>query len=168
MLDESRRLEILGALGIEVYVLRARAAAAGVEPGVPSAAPAVGATPVAGLAQPGPSPSRLVVACTSESRRALQARCDQIARAVGLAPAQMVLVVPDSPAASALPETPAYLMLGSEAARACSAQLPLERQKSTAIAVVDDATARARDGATKRALWLALKPLARRLSAAAG
>ena len=67
---------------------------------------------------------------------------------------------------TALPEAPAYLMIGAAAARACSAHLSIERQNALMLVVIDDEPAMAlRDAAAKRALWQQLKPLARRLRA---
>jgi len=150
MRDEARRFEILAALGIDVYVLRA--------------APPPAALPAMAVAGEPASP-RLVVACAPAARIELQPRCTQLVRALGLAQDDVAFLSAGAAVAPPVPEAPAYLMLGAEAARACSAQLPLGRQQSAAIAVVDDSAARARDGAGKRALWSALKPLARRLRA---
>jgi hypothetical protein len=153
MLDEARRLEILAALGVDVYVLR----------DAPPPAPPALAVPDEPARQL--SPPRLVVACAPAARIEWQPRCTQLVRALGLAQDAVTFLSAGAAVAPPVPEAPAYLMLGAEAARACSAQLPLARQQSAAIAVVDDSAVRARDGAGKRALWSALKPLARRLRA---
>lgn len=162
MLDEGRRLEILAALGVDVYVLRVaspRIAAreAKTDP-APSARDAEGESAPAAVSAP-----RLVVACPPGTRRELQARCVQLVRALGLAQHDAAFLSAGSVVAPQVPEAPAYLMLGAEAARACSAQLPLERQQGATIAIADDAWLLASDAAAKRALWSALKPLAWRL-----
>lgn len=144
MLDDGRRLEVLAALGIDVYRLRAH--------GTP--APAASGT------------IRLVVACAGGARRdgRIAQRLDRAVRALGVGDADVAWTEGATDGSVAgLPQADAYLMCGASVARACSASLPLDRQKSATIAVSADPSEWARDAASRRALWQALKPLARRL-----
>jgi DNA polymerase III psi subunit len=153
MLDEGRRLDVLAALGIDVYRLRAPDAQQ-------RAAPPDG---VAAHSAPPPAP-RLVVACDAAARRdARTARqLNHVVRALGVAGDEVAWIgsAPDG-SFVALPAVDAYLLIG--AAQRCAAALPIERQNAAAIALTPEPPDMMRDGATRRALWQALKPLARRL-----
>jgi hypothetical protein len=159
MLDEGSRLAVLAAIGIDVYRLRA--------------ADAQGETSRAAAALAGNSaitePARLVVASIHGAGRdpGLARLLPQLLRSVGVADAAVRRIETAADGSlTALPEAPAYLMIGAAAARACSAHLSIERQNTLMFVVIDAEAATAlRDAAAKRALWQQLKPLARRLRA---
>lgn len=156
---DARQLAILAAIGIDVYCLR------GPEPA--AAPPGAGELAADAAAVGGATDVRLVIATSAgllRDRRMAQ-RVAQLARAIGAAPAQTRTVDVGADGA-ALPDAPAYLMIGAAAARACSAQMPIARQQAAAIAVVDDLAAIG-GGAVRRVLWQTLKPLAWRVRAAA-
>ena len=157
MLDERGQLAVLAAIGIEVYRLRA---STGAQADSSCAEPAAAADRTAS----GVAPAReLVVACPRGQRG--DRRLTQILRALGRGDAGVAWV--DAETLADMPDGAAYLFVGS-AARACSARLPLARQEAAAIAVIADPAELALDGSAKRALWQALKPLARRLRDEAG
>jgi len=60
----------------------------------------------------------------------------------------------------------AYLALGAEMPRALGANLSTMQQMAATIAAADEPRASLRSGLSKRALWQALKPLARQLRGA--
>jgi len=158
MLDEGSRLAVLAAIGIDVYRLRVVDAQ-----GDTSRTAALAGHPAVA------EPARLVVGCGNGAGRnpSLARLLPQLLRSVGVADAAVrrIETAPDGSLA-ALPEAPAYLMIGAAAARACSAHLSIERQNTLMLVVIDAETATAlRDVAAKRALWQQLKPLARRLRA---
>jgi len=145
MFDSERR-RLLHAMGIDVYVLRAAPSVDRVSVGSEDAAH--------GCA--------LVVACARDAaRERLRAL---LPRALGLAPDAIAWIEPD--AAGVLPEPPpaaAYLALGADMPRALGAQLSTERQMAALIAAADAPSACLGSALARRALWQALKPLARRL-----
>jgi hypothetical protein len=158
MLDEGSRLAVLAAIGIDVYRLRAADAQ-----GDASWTAALAEHPAVA------EPARLVVGCVNGAGRnpSLARLLPQLLRSVGVADsaARRIETAADG-SLTALPEAPAYLMIGAAAARACSAHLSIERQNALMLVVIDDEPAMAlRDAAAKRALWQQLKPLARRLRA---
>jgi len=157
MLDDGRRLEILAAIGVDVYRLRAA---------VPAASAQDVATPAIGTASS--NVSRIAVVCARGVRDAGNGTSPlrPILRALGVdeAAAHWVEISGDRPP-GALPDLPAYLMIGATAAHAASQQLTLTRQQHVTIVITPEADAMPRDAAAKRALWQALKPLARRLLA---
>jgi hypothetical protein len=65
-------------------------------------------------------------------------------------------------------EAPAYLVLGAAMARALGVQLSTMQQSTATIAVSADPARLPGGAADKRALWQALKPIARRLCGAVG
>jgi DNA polymerase III psi subunit len=149
MLDEASRLEVLAAIGIDVYRLRA--------------------ADVARATSPVAKAGQLVVACAHGAGRdpSLARLLPQLLRALGIddAAVHRIKTAADGSLA-ALPQAPAYLMIGAATARACSAQLSIEQQNALTLVVIDDEPAAAlRDAAAKRALWQQLKPLVRRLRA---
>ena len=155
MFDDDRRLELLAAIGIDVYRLRPSAAAprrGAVRDGA--------AAPMPAAASAAPS----VAICCDEAARTEAWRAPrfaQLVRALGVDPAAVAWV--DASTDGALPDVPCYLMIGAAAARACSAQLSLEQQRVATIAVSADADRLFGDAPSRRALWQVLKPLARRL-----
>ena len=153
MLDDGRRLEILAAIGVDVYRLRAAARDA--------------ATPAPSGAAAAPA-ARIAIVCARAARAGSSGKSPltPILRALGVdaAAANWIETTGDG-GAGTLPDLPAYLMIGAAAARAASQQLTLTQQQQATIVVTPEADALPRDAAAKRALWQALKPLARRLRA---
>ena len=149
MLASDERQRLLHAMGIDVYVLRAG----------PAAADAAGSA-----APTGESATALVVACARDEARASERLRSLLPHALGLRPDAIAWIEPD--ARGELPEPPAagaYLALGADMPRALGAQLSTERQMAALIAAADAPSACLRNGLARRALWQALKPLARRL-----
>jgi hypothetical protein len=147
MLHGDERQRLLHAMGIDVYVLRAAPLAADTA----SAAANAGAT-------------ALVVACARDDARARERLRTLLPHALGMPTDAIVWIEPD--AAGALPEPPAataYLALGADMPRALGAQLSTERQMAALIAAADAPSACLSNSLARRALWQALKPLARRL-----
>lgn len=152
MLEERQRNAVLASMGIDVYLLRTRAAqlTQAVEPDDAAAREA----------------TRLVVACAQgagESTHGARLRT-LLPLALGIPAARLHWIEAD--AASELPEPPsaaAYLALGAEMPRALGAHLSTMQQNAATIAAADAPSQSLRDGLSKRALWQALKPLARRL-----
>jgi hypothetical protein len=149
MLEQQRR-ELLAAMGIDVYLLRTRAA------GQPDAEPARLAD------HHGAS---LVVACATGSSDKATARLRELLPLVlGISAERMLWIGPRSDGELAeVPSAPAYLALGAEMPRALGAHLSTMQQMSATIAAADAPAASLRDGLAKRVLWQALKPLARQL-----
>jgi len=140
MLAEAQRLSVLHAMGIDVY--RLRAAPALVLPGNE----ATGAAVVAVIGKADAIPARLHV---------------QLPRALGIAAERMQWC---DVTGTRLPEnTAAYVVIGTEAARALGVQLSTIQQNASVIAATAEPSALLRDGAAKRALWQILKPVARLL-----
>jgi hypothetical protein len=160
MLDESRRLQVLAAMGVDVYHLRSVASTAAlalpteVREGVDTA---VGAASV-----------NVVAVCARGARTDLRlARLfAQLPRALGIAASRLAWVeLSDDGTLSALPNVPCYLFVGSVIARAGAAQLSLMQQSQTTIAVCAEPRELLAGAPARRALWQAVKPLARRLRA---
>jgi hypothetical protein len=160
MLAEAQRLQTLAAMGIDVYMLRTRGA------GVPAlGASAVQAeAPVAGAnALPA-----LVVACAQGVDAHTPRLRASLPLALGIAAARIAWIEPDDAGAlSAPPAAPAYLALGADLARALGEQLSTMQQMSAVIAVADAPRACLGSGLARRALWQALKPIARHLQRSA-
>ena len=135
MLAEARRRELLGALGIDLYV--------------PRAAPERGCAAV------------LVVLCAAAVARTPGARHLQRAlpNALGVPAPRVVWVAQEE----ALPPAAACLVLGAEPGSAGDAQLSTMRQSGGLIAVAGKPDVCLGRPDARRALWQALKPVARRL-----
>jgi len=143
MLLEAQRLSVLQAMGIDVYRLRMADA--------PATAPARDAAAVHGATVAVIGKRDAIPAC-------LQA---QLPRALGIA---NECVQWGDVSAAHLPENAAaYVVIGTEGARALGVQLSTMQQNATVIAATAEPAALLRDGAAKRALWQILKPVARRL-----
>jgi len=139
MLAEAQRLSLLQAMGIDTYCLRKADAV------VPARAEGiVDAVVVIG------------------KRNAISLRLHaQLPRALGVAAERVQWC---DVAAAHLPENAAaYVVIGTEAARALGVQLSTMQQNATVIAATAEPPALLSDGAAKRALWQILKPVARRL-----
>ncbi len=132
---EARRHELLAALGIDRYVRRAPRARAALIVVCDRAA--------AG----GPAAARL---------RAL------LPGAVGVAASAVRWIATDGARVPPLPAARTVLVLGAALARACAAAGSGVPPDAT-IAVADEPATSLRGAMAKRALWQALKPIARRL-----
>ena len=157
MLDDDSRLEILAAIGVDVYRLRAVT-------GIGTNEPAAAKQGTAGRHEN--AAPRLAIACDNGVR--LDPRCvrlfAQIARALDVADSSIAWIdITADRELTALPDVPAWLMIGAAAARNCSAHLSLAQQGAVTIAVAAEPSDLGRGAAARRALWQALKPIARRL-----
>ncbi|MFT3790148.1 MAG: hypothetical protein QM741_03530 [Rudaea sp.] len=148
---DATRLDLLEAMGVDVYVLRTRAASG-------ASSPSVAAT---GAASP-----RLAVVCAHGVRA--DARLARLFRhlpqALGISADAIDWLEADAnDELAAAADAPAYLVFGAAMARSLGAQLSTMQQNTATIAVTADAARLPGDAAGKRALWQTLKPLARRL-----
>src|SRR3569832_2058966 len=143
--NDARQLAILAAIVIDVYRLRstdtlARTHSQRAMESSDGAAPAEAC---------------FVIAAESRLRRDTRSaqRIAQIVRAIGAREAQTrwIDVAADGAIAS-VPDAAAYLLVGSVAARTCSASMPIERQQAAANAVIDDLAA-FDSGSARRVLW---------------
>ncbi len=161
MLAETQRHDVLAAMGIDVYLLRKRDA------GVPAAAAARPDVPEAVAPDAAvPADIVLVVACSrSVGADPATARLRaSLPLALGVAAARIGWIEPGAAGElPAPPAAPAYLALGTELARALGEHLSTKQQMSSVIAVADAPQACLANALAKRALWQALKPVARRL-----
>jgi hypothetical protein len=164
MLAEAERFATLAAMGVDVYLLRTRGATAGAEqPGATASPPEIFAT---GAKAELPA---LVVACTRSAAADTHTPRLRTALplALGIAAARIVWIEADvAGALAAPPAARAYLALGTDAARSLGEQLSTMRQNSSVIAVADAPRASLGNGLARRALWQALKPIARHLRGA--
>lgn len=184
MLD-ARRLVLLDALGVDVYVLRSRD---------PDSARSAADLPVSDLSKPGLSerglseyglsqprspaeviaapvgstaPRILIVCAAAVSRDARLARWfASLPRVFGIAPTELGWLHADAAGLITPPaEAVAYLVIGAQAARELGAHLSTMQQNTLTLVVTAEASALPGDAATKRALWHSMKPLVRRLRA---
>ncbi|MGA9335859.1 MAG: hypothetical protein WBV39_16375 [Rudaea sp.] len=142
MLDEAQRHELLAAMGVDVYVRRgaaetARAAAAG--------------------------NFRVAVLCGKQG--AQQPRAALLRKALPLALGCERGRIDWFEFADIdhieLPAAPVCLLLGADVARAANAQLANAQHGAVVVAVADAPHLSLHDALAKRALWQALKPIAR-------
>jgi len=162
MLDEGRRLQVLAAMGVDVYKLRATGGVA------PVAAPGLAA---GGRETIGAAAANVVAVCASciGAELRLARLFAQLPRALGANAARLTWIeLAADGAAPALPDVPCYLFVGSATARVCAAQLSLTQQNQATIAVCAEPQELLAGAPARRALWHAIKPLARRLRAEAG
>jgi hypothetical protein len=161
MLDEGRRLEVLAAIGVDVYRLRSASAKSAT-----TAAPATMHVHAEARSEAG-----LVVVCAHRTRDdvRLSRLFAQLPHALGVAASRLtwIEISADGTLAS-LPAAPAYLLVGSAAAQAGAAHLSLPQQNQAAIAVSADPQELLADAQSRRVFWQVLKPLARRLRADGG
>ena len=159
MIDASR-LRLLEAMGVDVYALRARE-----EP-----QPA-GQTQQSRDDSDGVQALRVAVVCAKGVRAdARLARLFTHLPQIFGTPAE-TLVWLDAGAdgeLAAAAEAQAYLVFGATMARALGAQLSTRQQSTATIAVTAEPAQLPGGAADKRALWQALKPIARRLRGAVG
>ena len=164
MLDEGQRLQVLAAMGVDVYQLRGpsgAASAAGV-------APTAGGRESDGANAIGAVSVDVAAVCVRGVRAELRiARLfANLPRALGVGAAQLTWIeMAADGTLPALPDVPCYLFAGSVVARACAAQLSLTQQNQAAIAVCAEPHELLAGAPARRALWQAIKPLARRLRA---
>lgn len=162
MLDESRRLQVLAAIGIDVYHLRSVRESASAAARVPAMFPA---TVREGVDAFGVG----VVAVCARGVRAeprLARLFAQLPRALGIAVSRLTWIEASADGSlPALPDVPCYLFVGSSIARAGAAQLSLTQQNEATIAVSAEASELPAGAPARRALWQVLKPMARRLRA---
>ncbi|HEX7915888.1 hypothetical protein [Rudaea sp.] len=156
---DAARLHMLEAMGIDVYALRARTVATKIA----NAADASLAT--------GPASTRLAVVCARSARAdARLARLfKHLPHTLGVSAGAISWLEADvNGELDDVADAPAYLVLGAAMARALGAQLSTMQQNTATIAVTADPAHLPGIAADKRALWQALKPVARRLRGAAG
>lgn len=159
MLAEAQRLQTLAAMGIDVYLLRTRAGVASGET-APQEAPAAGTNALL---------PALVVACAPGVDADTPRLRAALPLALGISAARIVWIEPNAAGVlAAPPPAPAYLALGADLARALGEQLSTMQQMSAVIAVADAPRACLGNGLARRALWQALKPIARYLQRGAG
>lgn len=166
MLAEAQRRTVLAAMGIDVYLLRTR------DVGTASVADRETANfsqaPVADSIQ---ADIALVVACShSVSADAFTKYLRAVLPlALGVVTSRIHWIETDvAGTLVAAPPAAAYLALGTELARTLGAQLSTMPQMSSVIAVADAPQACLGSALAKRALWQALKPIARHLRHSAG
>ncbi len=139
MLAEAHRRELLSAMGVDVYVLRAASA---------------------GTNRVAQSADWLVVVASTETQKSIQ--CAQLRKTLpamlGVAPDRVRWIAAD---ANDIPDAAAYLVFGAALARQFGANMPAAKQQAAVIAVADEPAASFTSAMAKRALWQSLKPIAR-------
>ena len=147
---------MLMAMGVDVYALRSRTVA-------DDALTQSVTTSTSALAEVA-TPPRVVVVCAHGVRRdvRLARLLAQLPRALGV-DAVYWLETDAQGRLAAPPSAPAYLVFGAAMARALGVHLSTMQQSSSTIAVTADPAQLPGSAAVKRALWQALKPLAKRL-----
>jgi hypothetical protein len=166
MLDEGRRLQVLAAMGVDVYQLRAAHDAA---PDI-APAPAPGVRESAGVGVVGAAVA-VVAVCENGARADLRlARLfAQLPRSLGIDAARLAWIeMPADGALPTLPDVRCYLFIGPPIARAGAAQLSLTQQNQATIVVCAEPKELLAGPPARRVLWQAIKPLARRLRAEGG
>jgi hypothetical protein len=144
MLADTQRRDLLTAMGIDVYVLRAA-----------EASRAAATTPS----------DWLIVAASDAALKSPQ--CIQFRKTlpavVGLPSERIRWISADGDKGfDDVPRANAYLVLGAALARSLGAQLSATQQNSAVIAVADEPAQSFGSGMARRALWQTLKPIARR------
>lgn len=145
MLADSQRRDMLAAMGIDVYVLRA--------------------TQAERADTPASVADWLIVAATAAAMKSTQ--CAHLQKwlpgIVGLAPDRVRWIAADAADSfDSVPTAQAYLVLGAALARSLGAHLSATQQHSAVIAVADEPALSFGNAIAKRALWQTLKPIARR------
>jgi len=164
MLDEGRRLQVLAAMGVDVYQLRGMRDAASDT----AAAPAAGVGEIAGAVALDAASVSVVAVCARGARAdpKLARLFAQLPRSLGIGAAQLAWVELSADGTlSTLPDVRCYLFVGSTIARAGAAQLSLTQQNQATIAVSTEPQELLAGPPARRALWQVIKPLARRLRA---
>ena len=153
MLAEAQRRDMLARMGIDVYLLRAHTQA------IASLATAVTAVD-----------ADLVVACAhTATAGAYAARLRELLpHTLGIEPSRIRWIEADAVGAFASPPSAhAYLVLGAPLLRTLGVHLSTTQQNTAIIAVAGEPETSLRNGLAKRALWQALKAIARCLRASA-
>lgn len=153
---DATRLRMLEAMGIDVYALRTRVP--------PSAVADVAQINVAAV----PASSRLAVVCAQGVRgdARLARLFKHLPQAVGVSSDAIDWIEADAnDELAGVAEAPAYLVFGAAMARSLGVQLSTMQQNISTIAVTAEPAQLPGAAAGKRALWQALKPIARRLRA---
>ena len=145
MLAEAQRRDMLAAMGIEIYVLRA------------ASAPTIGDAKADG--------EWLIVAASDAVMKSPQ--CAHLRKSLpivlGMTAERIRWLVADAGNSfDAVPLAHAYLVLGAALARSLGAHLSATQQNTSVIAVADEPSISFVDSMSKRALWQTLKPIARR------
>lgn len=165
MLDEGRRLQVLAAIGVDVYRLR------GARDAAVAAASALEAPPVTIAGSADAAGVGVVAVCARGARAEprLSRLFGQLPGALGIAASRLTWIEMSADGTlTGLPAAPAYLLVGSSAARAGAAHLSLTQQHEATIAVCAEPHELLADAQARRVLWQILKPLARRLRADGG
>jgi hypothetical protein len=162
MLAEAQRRDMLAAMGIDVYLLRTNGV------GIASSIDTETAPSQTSVDQSTPGGAVLIVACAHGADPHSAHLRKALPLALGIAASRIVWIAPDASGALAVPQAAAYLALGAELARALGEQLSTMQQMSSVIAVADVPHACLGNGLARRALWQALKPIARYLRRSAG
>lgn len=165
MLDEGRRLQVLAAIGIDVYHLRGMRDVASAESSALAELPA-------GVKESVGAGDVVVVAVCARGARdepRLARLFAQLPRALGIGASRLKWIEASADGSlPAFPDVPCYLLVGSSAARACAAQLSLTQQNQATIAVCAEPGELLAGTPARRALWQVIKPIARRLRAEGG
>jgi len=162
MLDEGRRLQVLAAMGVDVYQLR------GARDATSTAAPALPAGESEGA---GAAAASVAAVCARGARAdpRLARLFANLPLALGVAPSRLTWIEASADGSvPALPDVPCYLFAGSAISRAGAAQLSLTQQKQATIAVCADPSELLAGVSARRMLWQVIKPLARRLRVEGG
>jgi len=158
---DATRLRLLEAMGIDVYALRSRH-----EP-----SPGDASSERTRISAAETQPVRLLVVCPQgvrgDARLARLFRCLPQTFGIGV-DAIRWLEADESGGIASAEDSPAYLVLGAAMARALGVQLSAMQQSTATIAVTADPARLPGGAADRRALWQALKPIARRLRGMAG
>jgi len=167
MLDEGRRLQVLAAMGVDVYQLR------GVRDAASDTAPALaaGVGESVGAVAVGAGSVNVVAVCARGARADLKlARLfAQLPRSLGIGAARLAWVeISAGGTLPTLPDAHCYLFVGAAIARAGASQLSLTQQNEATIAVSAEPQELLAGPPGRRALWQVIKPLARRLRAEIG
>ncbi|MEO8802665.1 MAG: hypothetical protein ABI304_11490 [Rudaea sp.] len=150
MLAETQRREILAAMGVDVYVLR----------GAKAAAPITVSSKI-----------RIAVLCGKDDARHPHATGMRklLPLALGCEAGCIDWIETEIGAESLeLPSAPVCLLLGAGVARAVNVRVPNMQQTTAIVAVADAPQLSLRDALARRALWQALKPIARYLRQSLG
>jgi len=140
MLAETQRTAMLQTMGVDVYRLR-------------------GAGRERSDASSNASAADVIVICPRVARAGLTRFGAQLPLALGIASGHIHWC--DAEDAAALPAAPAYVAIGTQAARTLGIQLSTMQQNSAVLATTAEPAGLLHDSAAKRALWQALKPVTR-------
>jgi hypothetical protein len=150
MLADARRLALLDAMGVDVYRPRAK----------PSFESQRGST---SISQNDAGSARIAVLCAPHARTS-NSFFAKLHGILGMGAENLVWIENDSSQSFQIPERiDAYLIFGTQRARALGEKLSTMEQMETVIAIVDDMPPTSMSVENKRALWRAMKPIVRRI-----